>query len=289
MPITAERVHAGPVTVDRAAAWMECLAAETPARSAPCVQSAEVLLGSLRVRAFAVVQDAANLSARARHGEMGVEQALQLSLAVRELVDSERSATQKTPLLAIVDTPGQALGRHEEAACISAACAASIAAYDTARRCGHLVVTLVVGGAFSGSFLAHGLQADAIFALQAEGVEMQAMRLRSIARITRQSVAKVQEIATRVTPMSYAIQDAARLGIIDALIEGVDADAPTQEQVQRVKQVLAEKIAALKPGARSVAGNPLRVGTNAVVEAMRAQWEAADAVMAGGDAVGMVR
>ena len=101
-------------------------------------------------------------------------------------------------------------------------------AYALARQAGHRVLTLVVGGAFSGSFLAHGMQADFILALEGEGVAMHAMRARSIARITRRTLAQVEALSEKVVPMSYAIADAHRLGIIDELLPGVCATLPAR-------------------------------------------------------------
>ncbi|MGC1720757.1 MAG: biotin-independent malonate decarboxylase subunit gamma [Isosphaeraceae bacterium] len=53
---------------------------------------------------------------------------------------------------------------------------------------GHPVVALVVGKAISGGFLAHGLQAHRLLALDARGVMVHAMPKESAAHVTRRSV-----------------------------------------------------------------------------------------------------
>jgi malonate decarboxylase gamma subunit len=42
--------------------------------------------------------------------------------------------------------------------------------------------------------------------------------------------------------MSYSMASFAKLGLLDELIEGVDADAPSDAQIARVRDVLAQKV-----------------------------------------------
>jgi biotin-independent malonate decarboxylase gamma subunit len=272
----------------RSRRWIEALSmdAAKPALACDSVLWAPLTLGDEEALAFAVVRDEQSAWPRARHGELGLEAALALAACVRSAVDSGKA------LVAIVDTAGQALGRAEEVACLSAACAAAVEAYAVARSAGCPVLTLVVGGAFSGAFLAHGLQTDAVLALDDGDVSMQAMTARSIARITRRTLAEVERTAAEVVPMSYAIRDAWRLGIVDELLDGVRADEPTREDVICVRAALTARLQGIRAqqanGAvtprnalreNSLRDNPLRAATVRVQDLMREQWRAADAVI----------
>jgi malonate decarboxylase beta subunit len=259
--------------------WLEYLAdgAIRTALETASVLTADVQLTEAAERAFAIsiVPDAHSRLPRAASGEVGLEQAWALAACIDQFVADQKDAPIRRPILAVVDTPGQAYGRIEEERCISAAGAAAVEAYARARRAGHPVLTLIVGRAVSGAFLAHGLQSDRILALAGDGVSMYAMSAQSIARITRRTLADVQAAAAAALPMSFAIQDAARLGIIDELIEGVDADNPTPQAVDRVKSCLSHALVASQKGASTsaaIAENPQRRSTQKVQQTMRAQW-----------------
>lgn len=260
--------------------WLERLASHgvKPVLNVASVLRAEILLNDERATAFAVVPDASSTLPRARHGELGLEQALALAAGIEALL-AEDEGKQRRSIVAVVDTPGQAFGSFEERRCLSVACACAVQAYANARRAGHPILTLVVGGAVSGSFLAHGMQADAILALADESVRMYAMSPRSTARITRRTLAEVERIASRVLPASYAIADAHKLGIIDTLLPNISAASPSNEDVLEIKRVLSAHLQAIRSGRaprRSVDANPLRATTQAVCNAIASQWAAAD-------------
>jgi len=275
--VESQPIAAGVALQERARMWLAALSEEVPqpVLGVKSVLYAPVMLDGERAVGLAVVRDAKSTFPRARNGEMGLEQAWALAACVRSLVAEDHDAAVKRTIVAVVDTPGQAFGQEEEARCLSMACGACVEAYAMARMAGHRVLTLVVGRAISGSFLAHGLQSDAIVALAGEGVMMHAMSAKSIARITRRTLAEVEKLAAAVLPMSYAIAGAHKLGIIDELIEGVALDQPAESDVTAVKQVLEAQL--VKPSRPSLAGNANRASTVAVQTAMQSQWAAADA------------
>lgn len=262
--------------------WLERLALGSTRISldAASVLEADVALGddpADNALALAIVPDAESILPRAAHGELGLEQAWTLAERIRRFVDSEKQSVKKRPLLAIVDSPGQAFGRVEEQRCISLAAAAVIDAYLAARRNGHPVLTLIVGRAMSGSFLAHGMQSDTIAAFDDEGVSMHAMSPHSVARITRRTLAEVEANAATILPMSYAIRDAYRLGVIDALLPGIRSDEPADDDVKRVTSHLVQSLAELRCSrlpSRDIEANQNREGTVRVYRAMREQWTA---------------
>jgi malonate decarboxylase gamma subunit len=148
---------------------------------------------------------------------------------------------------------GQAYGRREELLGIHLSCAAAVDAYASARLAGHPVISLLVGKAMSGAFLAHGYQANRIIALDSPEVMVQAMGKQSAARVTRRSVAELDVLGRTFAPMAYDIRSFARLGLVYKLISGVDADAPRQTDIRRVHAELLGAIADTRAGARGLA------------------------------------
>ncbi|HZZ85510.1 MAG TPA: biotin-independent malonate decarboxylase subunit gamma [Anaeromyxobacteraceae bacterium] len=217
------------------------------------VRVADAPLGEERARFLAVVPDPAGRFSRARAGEVGLEEAWALARHVRGAVADDADAGRaRRPLVAVVDVAGQAYGRLEELLGIHLACAAAVDAWATARLEGHPVVALLVGRAMSGAFLAHGYQANRILALDDPGVLVHAMGKQAAARVTRRSVAEVERLGEEVLPMAYDVRSWARLGIVDELIRGVDADAPGAGDVARVRAALAAAVADARSGPRDL-------------------------------------
>ena len=168
-----------------------------------------------------------------------------LARHIRDAIAADR-ADAKRPIIAVVDVKSQAYGRLEALLGISFSLAAAVDAYATARMAGHPVVALIVGSAISGGLLAHGDQAHRLLALDAPGVTVHAMGKDSAARVTLRSVEALDALGKTVIPMSYDIRQFARLGLLHELIAGIDADAPSAEQIAKVKARLAAAIADIR-------------------------------------------
>ncbi|MEW9583655.1 biotin-independent malonate decarboxylase subunit gamma [Paraburkholderia sp. DGU8] len=235
----------------RGARWFHALAGE-PSGKAPVWSGDAALLGE-RARFIAVVPDPANRFPRARDNVVGLDQGWQLARAVREAIDQDAAGGTRRPIVAIVDVQSQAYGYREEMLGIHLACAAAVDAYASAREAGHPVVALIVGPAMSGAFLAHGYQANRIVALDAPGTMVHAMGKEAAARVTRRTVEALDALGETIVPMSYSMASFAKLGLLDQLIEGVDADAPDAAQIEHVRQVLCEQIRSAREGGRTLA------------------------------------
>lgn len=248
---------ASSMAVSRGLTWFQALAGQSGlvAGAAPSIRSADAALGDESVRFLAVVPDPDSRFPRARMGEVGLEQGWTLARFVRDVVAADAGGTRR-PIVAIVDVPSQAYGRREELMGIHLACAAAADAYATARLAGHPVVALLVGRAMSGAFLAHGYQANRIVALDDPEVLVHAMGKAAAARVTKRSVADLDALGETVLPMSYNIRNYAKLGILHALIGGVNADAPGPGDVARIRSELVAAIADAKAGGTGL-GNRL--------------------------------
>ena len=206
---------------------------------------------------LAIVPDPASRYHRARAGEVGLAECLALAQTLDQIAADDTARSRRRAIVAVVDLPSQAYGRLEEAAGLHQAIATTVDAYVRARNAGHPVVAVVVGTALSGGFLTHGLQASSIIALDAPGVEIHAMHKRAAARITRRTVEELDELATRVPPLSYDIRTWATLGLCDALIAVGDPDDPAPADVEAVRRAVDEQI----PGAQGRSDLAYRLDT----------------------------
>jgi malonate decarboxylase gamma subunit len=233
--------------------WFEALIGKEASQlvSVPSVLAADRTLASERIRFLANVPDPANRFPRARHGQVGLEEGWNLAKQIRDLIQAD-SAGPKRAIVAIVDVPSQAYGRREELLGIFLAAAAATDAYVSARLAGHPVISLVVGQAISGGFLTHGAQANRLLAFREPGVVIHAMAKKAAALVTRRTVEELDELARKVIPLSYKIEDYAKLGMLRQLIEGVEPESPKPDQIDRVAADLLAAIADARSGPRDL-------------------------------------
>lgn len=263
--------------------WLNALTGGTavPAYGKSSVLYADAPLGPDTARFIAVVPDPDNRFPRARDGEVGLEQAWTLAKLVRDTIEADKGGARR-PIVAVVDVTSQAYGKREEMLGIHLACAAAAAAYAEARLAGHPVVSLLVGKCMSGAFLAHGYQANRLVALDDPGVLVHAMGKQAAARITRRPVSELDEMGDRIPPMSYDIRNYAKLGLLHALIAGVNADAPSAADKAEVAGVLTAAVADIRAlGARDLSNRltspeakQMRAASIEVRRRLAEQWNA---------------
>lgn len=226
-------------TSHRGTHWFSALT--SPARLAPdlppSVLSADAVLGDETASFFCVIPDENARFPRAREGEVGLDEAYAMAAAIRRIIASDIDK-RKRPIVSIVDAKSQAYGRREEIAAIYLAAAAAVDAYASARLAGHPVIALIVGNAISGGFLAHGLQANKILALDDDRVSIHAMHREAAARVMRISVQDIDRLGQTVTPLSYRAREYSRLGLLHSLIAVSSAESPSAEDPRRVKREL---------------------------------------------------
>jgi biotin-independent malonate decarboxylase gamma subunit len=260
--------------------WFEALTGNgaKSAASIPSVLVADTTVGQERIRFLAVVPDPGNRFPCARQGQVGLEEGWNLARHIREVIRTDTD-DEKRAIVAVVDVPSQAYGRREELLGIFLAAAAATDAYVTARLVGHPVISLLVGRAISGGFLTHGAQANRLLAFHDPGVTIHAMAKKTAALVTRRTVEELDELAGKVIPLSYKIEDYAKLGMLYKLIEGIDPDAPGSDQIEQVQADLLAAIADARSGQRDLSNRlqtkAARVNRSATLEVRRRlaeQW-----------------
>lgn len=242
---------------------------------ADSLKVADGVLGDEAVRYLAVVSDPHNRFVRARNGEVGLLEGWGLAKAVDEVIESDRDAPRKRPLIAIVDVPSQAYGRREEALGIHQALAGAVDSYARARLAGHPVIALLVGKAMSGAFLAHGYQANRLIALRDPGVMVHAMGKASAARVTLRSVEELEALAASVPPMAYDIDSFASLGLLWETLSVCQIEQPTADDLKRVTDCLGQAIESVRstgPDLSSRLGATHRAASSQVRQLLREQW-----------------
>src|ERR1700691_6698493 len=243
------------------------------------VLTADAPLGNDHARFLCVVPDSHARFPCARHGEVGLEEAYTRATRVREVIEHDKN-TIRRPIVARVEAKSQAYGRREETAAIFLAAAAAVDAYGSARLAGHPVITLVVGHALSGGFLTHGYQANRILAFDDDGVMIHAMHKAAAARVTRRSVAELEELAKKIAPMSYDIRDYAKLGLLYKLLHVENPEKPSAEDIRNVQNELIGAIADARSGPvdlrnrlESKGAQEMRKASLLVRSKLEAQWQ----------------
>ncbi|KAA0074930.1 biotin-independent malonate decarboxylase subunit beta [Mycolicibacterium sp. P9-64] len=279
-PVAAAKSAAEAAAVDypqtRGRTWLRALVGD--ARIDRVIPS--VLMATTPTASYlAVVPDPGNRFYRAREGQVGLTESLALAQAVHDLVDADDGKAVKRAIIAVVDLPSQAYGRNEEMGGLHQAMAAAVDAYHHARNAGHPIVAFVVGTALSGGFLTHGLQANQILALDDPRVEIHAMHAAAAARITLRTVDELNELAKTILPMSYRVEDWAKLGFCDGLLTVENADAPTPADAEKAATAISDAIERARRGPRDLANRldseaavTTRHASRAVRELLARQW-----------------
>ncbi len=220
--------------------WFNALTAESSFKIVPdfpvSLRVADGELNGYPVRVIAVVADANNQFPRAQQGEVGLLEGWSLAKAVDQVIQTDQAQSQKRAILCVVDVPSQAYGRREEVLGIHQALGAAADRYITARLAGHPVISLLVGKAMSGAFLAHGYQGNRLIALDDEGVMVHAMGKESAARVTLRSVEELEQLASKVAPMAYDIHNYHSLGLLAEILQVQNIVHPQAEDVQLIQQ-----------------------------------------------------
>ena len=202
----------------------------------------DVKLGDETVRYISIVPDKNAKFYRARKGEVGLEEGWTVAKYILEAIEEDKERKVKRPIVAVIDVPSQAYGYKEELLGISQACAASVDAYATARENGHPVIGFIPGMAISGAFLSHGYQANRLIALNDEGVLVHAMSKQSAARITKRTVEELDEAAKKIPAIAYDVKSYSKLGALYKLVDGINAEKPNNEEINKIKEIISEAI-----------------------------------------------
>jgi malonate decarboxylase gamma subunit len=100
------------------------------------------------------------------------------------------------PIIMLVDNSGQKMALREELLGLPQYIATLLRTQDAARRLGHPLVAVVYGNSVAGGFIAFGMLADVIVTMP--DAQTSVMSLQAISRVTKQPLAKLEELANRI-------------------------------------------------------------------------------------------
>nr|WP_259657983.1 biotin-independent malonate decarboxylase subunit gamma [Klebsiella grimontii] len=213
-------------------------------------------------------------------GIIGLEEGYKMALAVYRTLamDKDKPASEKRPLVLIVDTPGNGPGKLEEIIGMNKATGAYQLALAEARHAGHPIIAMVIGRAISGAFLCHGLQADHILSLTSEfGTMIHVMPLSSIARITRQDVERLSELSRSNPVFAAGPEFFWQLGGVEELIKTIPAmkEAIVRHIAEVRQQKQAAGIQATGPQGRGISGEERggRKARGVILAQMREEYQ----------------
>lgn len=185
----------------------------------------------------AVVPDPDSRFPRARNGEVGLRESLELAAWVRSL-DSDTSV----PLVLVIDVPSQAYGIVEERFGLNSTMATAVNAIAQQRLDGRPVIALVVGKAISGAFLTTGLQANRIVMLDHGGVQVQVMGKKAAARITRRSVEQMEAAAKNVPAMAFDGASFVTLGGVFETVTPSNPEDPAGDDLTAAREAVGRAL-----------------------------------------------
>lgn len=220
--------------------WFTALATTGADTTGSLLTGRTVLDDGTTAALVAVVPDPDSRFPRARNGEVGLRESLELAEWVSGLDDPDM------PLVIVVDVPSQAYGFIEEKFGLNTTMATAVNALARTRLAGRPVVSLVVGKAISGAFLSTGMQANRIIMLEHDEVQVQVMGKQAAARITRRSVEEMEAAAESVPAMAFDGASFTTLGgVFESLAPGNPA-APDAADVAGVQEALGRALADIR-------------------------------------------
>jgi malonate decarboxylase gamma subunit len=132
-----------------------------------------------------------------------------------------------TPILVLVDTQGQLMGRRDEMRGLNEYLAHLAKCLLLASQQGHRTIGLEYGKAAAGAFLATALATDRLVGLP--GAEPTVMDLPSISRVTKLPLDKLKELAKTTPVFAPGIDHLLQIG---AVAEIWDPKKPLDEQLE---------------------------------------------------------
>lgn len=152
------------------------------------------------------------------HAYMGVENALAMAGHVLGVIRE----CPGQPILILVDTQGQRLSRLDELLGINGYFAHLAKCLELARQRGHRIISLAYGEAVSGGFLASGMFADDVYAL--EDAQVRVMNLAAMSRVTKIPQERLEELSKTSSVLAPGVNNFFRLGGLDEVWKGSIAD-----------------------------------------------------------------
>ncbi|MEI5990827.1 malonate decarboxylase, beta subunit [Enterococcus termitis] len=230
-----------------------------------------------------ITSDEKNPMYRVRNGEVGLIEGFRMGQILEAVYQEDKDKSVKRPIIAVIDVPSQAYGYNEELIGIHVALANSAAGYAKLRQAGHPIIGVIVGNAISGAFLAHGLQASRLIALNSNEISVQAMSKASAGRVTNRSIEEIEAAAEKVPAIAYDVRSFKKLGAVYRFLDEITSQETSVQSVEKVIAAVNDAIEDVRKTAdtmltarytNDIAVKNGRVETNKVRTKMAEEWNA---------------
>lgn len=186
--------------------------------------------GTIQAQAFHIIGTVENTS-------FGVEESLEMASQVIQIV--QQGST--TPLVLLVDVTGQKLSVRDEWLGMYAYFAHLLKCLHLLREQGNTIISLVYNQAIGGSFIAFGMMADKILAL--DTAQLAVMWLEGMAKVTKIDINTLRQLSESSPVFAPGVENFRQLGGIHEVLKLQDvanhlllcAQEPTVNKDTRAK------------------------------------------------------
>ena len=177
---------------------------------------------------------------------LGLDELLWLNEQFLKIMNEQPAA----PIIMLVDNSGQKMALREELLGLPQYIAALLQTQDAARRRGHALIAVVYGNSIAGGFIAFGMSADAIVTVP--DAQTSVMSLQAISRVTKQPLAKLEELAKKIPVFAPGPENFYKAGGLHAMWSGNLAQA-LSEALKSVNLADQRMAMGLERGGRQLA------------------------------------
>lgn len=174
--------------------------------------------------------------------DFGIDEAMEMAKHVLAILKKQ----DKTPVLLMVDVDGQKLSMRDEWLGMYACFAHLLKCLHLARKQGIKLISLVYNQAIGGSFIAFGMMADKIYAL--EHAKLAVMWLEGMAKVTKIDIDVLEKISNVSPVFAPGVENFKKLGglhevlkldqVADTLVKTLkEADIETDRRAELGKRL----------------------------------------------------
>lgn len=147
-----------------------------------------------------------NLVGTIEDTSFGVDEAMEMAESILNIV----SSNNKDPIVLLVDVTGQKLSIRDEFLGMYAYFAHLLKCLHLARQNGNKIISLIYNQAIGGSFIAFGMMADRIYAL--EHTQLAVMWLEGMAKVTKIDIEVLRSISKTSPVFAPGVENFKKLG-----------------------------------------------------------------------------
>lgn len=172
-----------------------------------CFERTETSIAQNVVSGIGIIKDKTfNLVGTIEDTSFGVDDAIEMAESILKIVRSNN----KDPIVLLVDVTGQKLSIRDEFLGMYAYFAHLLKCLHLARQNSNKIISLIYNQAIGGSFIAFGMMADRIYAL--EHTQLAVMWLEGMAKVTKIDIEVLRSISKTSPVFAPGVENFKKLG-----------------------------------------------------------------------------